>query len=692
MVINRYVNLLFVFLVIYVHAQRAIDFTEGFINIKIDPEKEFIQGDVLYRFTPSSRTDSLMVDARQMNIKQVTVNKKKSDFKYEGHQIIVYRKFKPEKVYNLKITYETSPEKAVYFIGWHDNVVHNNQVWTQGQGKYSSHWVPSFDDMSEKVIFNMNISFDKDYEVIANGSLVETEVQDSLKTWKYEMTNPMSSYLLAFAIGQYQKDTTISDSDIPLILYSYPGQADKVEPTYRYTSDIMNFLEEEIGYPYPWQNYKQVPVQDFLYAGMENTGTTIFSDGFLVDSIAFNDKNYVSVNAHEMAHQWFGNLVTEVGAKDHWLHEGFATYYSLLAEREIFGDEYYYWKLFESAQALGDYEGESLRDPKASSLTFYEKGAWALIMLRDAIGHKAFKAGIKEYLRQFAFINATVDDFLDLLQEQTTTDLEEFEETWLNSKEFPSKLAQDFLKQNSPSLRMWYKFRWELTTSPDDNEQIIKRYWRGTNSVYFKKQVLSKFLRSLSVPFVKQILESNDPELRKAVAIYLERIPPELKTEFETLLTDPSYITIENALFKLWIYFPNERTKFLETTKGIIGMPNRNVRILWLFLAILTGDFGTESEKLEYRNELFGYTAPSFPFEVRQTTFTVITEVFELPDTNLKDLVNASVHPSWQFRNFARQLLSEILQDEEQKERIKLLIGELNEKEQRYLSKILEGK
>ena len=109
----------------------------------------------------------------------------------------------------------------------------------------------------------------------------------------------MSSYLLAFAAGSYESDTIISGSGTPIILYSYPDTVNRKEPTYRYTAEIMDLLEKEIGVAYPWQNYKQVPVRDFLYAGMENTGTTIFSDGYYIDSIAFIDKNYVDVNAHE---------------------------------------------------------------------------------------------------------------------------------------------------------------------------------------------------------------------------------------------------------------------------------------------------------------------------------------------------------------------------------------------------------
>ena len=181
----------------------------------------------------------------------------------------------------------------------------------------------------------------------------------------------MSSYLVALAVGKYEKEEIASSSGVPIELYYYPGDDRKAEPTYRHTQQIFEFLEKEIGVAYPWQNYKQIPVRNFLYAGMENTGTTIFSDLFVVDSTAFKDRNYVNVNAHELAHQWFGDLVTVASGEHHWLQEGFSTYYALLAERAIFGEDYYYWKLFESAEELKELsdsgKGEALINSKASS-------------------------------------------------------------------------------------------------------------------------------------------------------------------------------------------------------------------------------------------------------------------------------------------------------------------------------------
>lgn len=691
---NSFRYLIFVFSIISssMVAQQGINFNTGSIRIRIDPIRQYIDGEVEYEFTSNLKTDSVLVNARKLTINQLSINGKNAEYSYKDSLITIYKKIKAGKSYELSISYETAPQKAVYFVGWQDKRTENNQVWTQGQGKYSSHWVPSFDDMSEKVIFDLEIGFDKEYEVVANGTLLETQIQDSIKIWKYTMRKPMSSYLLAFAAGLYNKDTIFSKSEVPLVYYSYRNESDKIEPTYRFTSSIMDFLEEEIGIPYPWQNYKQVPARDFLYAGMENTGTTIFSDNYFIDSLAFEDKNYVEVNAHEMAHQWFGNLVTELSGKDHWLHEGFATYYSLLARKYIFGEEYFYWKLFESSEVLADEKGEALTDPGASSLTFYEKGAWALVMLRDQIGDVAFRNGIKNYLQTFAFRNAQISDFINVMQLETDYDLKEFEETWLRSADFPMESAREYLKKESESLKSWYDLRWELTTSSKENELIINRYWQQSESLLLKKQILSKFTRSLSEPFLKSIFESGDVELRKMLAVQLERIPIELRAEFESLLMDPSYITKEHALFKLWIYFPGERMTYLDKTRDIIGLPNYNVRILWLFLAILTQDFDTTDAQEQYRRELFGYTSPEYAFEIRQTAFTIITEVFELPEQNLRDLVNATVHHVWQFRSYARNLLAELLKDEKQKSRLSKITDKLDDREKRYLIKQLETK
>src|SRR5690606_8071826 len=224
----------------------------------------------------------------------------------------------------LSFNYTVSPMQAMYFINWNTTAETevSRQVWTQGQGRFTSHWLPSFDNTREKIIFNLNYSFDADYTVVSNGMLQDKiTINDSVTKWSFTMKDPMSSYLVAMTAGKFEVEKLTTFSGVPVELYFVESDREKVHWTYKHTADIFDFLEKETGVDYPWQNYKQIPVRDFLYAGMENTGATIFSESFITDSIGFNDRNYVNVNAHELAHQWFGNYVTAKTGEHHWLQE-----------------------------------------------------------------------------------------------------------------------------------------------------------------------------------------------------------------------------------------------------------------------------------------------------------------------------------------------------------------------------------
>ncbi len=687
---------LFLFLMPRSFGQSSLisDFIQGDIQISLDPFGKKVKGMVNYKLLVPSKTDSILIDAKNMSFSKVLLNNRKANFKYNNKQLILYRRFKPGKFYELNITYTAIPNEAIYFMGWEDADASNNQIWTQGQGKDHSHWVPVVDNMNDKVVFDLSIAFDPKYEIVANGKLTEKKRTDSLQHWSFNMEKPMSSYLLGFVIGKYGKKEIYSSSGVPISLYYYPRDSSRVEPTYRYTKQIFDFLEEEIGVPYPWQNYKQIPVRDFLYAGMENTGTTIYSDGYLIDSTAFVDKNYVNVNAHELAHQWFGNLVTERDGSHHWLHEGIATYYAHLAEKEVFGEDYFYWILYETARELQKLSesgrGEALTDPGASSLTFYEKGAWATVILREQIGDTAFKIGIKRFLRDFSFKNASIEDFLSTMEASCECLLKDFEKMWLRDGNFYMAEAMKYLEAHSENISWFNKLQWELTTNTAPNLEIIKRYWTKDTSSLYRSKIASRYFKSLTEVFINDILVEGDLKVRQAVIFSLSSIPQGLKETYEPLLNDPSYLTQEQALFKLWISFPEARGAFLNKTSGIIGLPNFNVRTLWLALALITKDYGDLASKKNWEGELRGYTSPRYSFEIRQNAFLLLSEILNYSDRNLRDLIEATVHHSWQFRKFARNLLSEIVKDDKIKVRLERIKPGLNLREQSYLQTLLK--
>ncbi len=672
--------------------QDKVNFTHAQVYIEPIPQEKKINGFVTYTFDVLKDVDSIFLDAHTIDFSSVLLDNKKAVFTTTGEMVSFKDRFKKGDTHSIELRYTAYPKQTVYFLGWDDDVKGDEQIWTQGQGKYTSHWLPSFDDMNEKVEFDLSITFKKGYEVFANGALKEKYGDSEMTTWQFDMEKPMSSYLVAFAIGNFDKKVIQSNSRVPIELYYQPKDSLKVEPTYRYTQHIFDFLEKEIGMSYPWQNYKQVPVQDFLYAGMENTGATIFSNTLVVDSVAFKDKNYVNVNAHELAHQWFGDLVTEQSGEHHWLHEGFATFYAYLAEKDIFGDEYYYWHLLETAEALtnfsGEGNGEALTNSSAGSLTFYEKGAWALVMLKERVGEANFKQGIKNYLNRYAYKNVTIPEFMWEMEKASGMKLSDFEEMWLQESEFPFETVKTFLMDKSLSIKTYFEFKDRIGEDLEKAEMVITEKWHALESEQLKHHLILDYGSKFSIPTVSKMLNTENLKVRQALALATEKIPQEIQVDFETLLEDKSYITLESALYKLWTDFPESREQYLDKTDGIIGFSNKNIRLLWLTLALVTPEYNVDL-KANYFEELSNYTSSGFHFEVRLLAFQYLESIGGFNDTSLRNLVEACSHHVWHFKKSSRQILKEFLKNEGSMARLKALYPLLNQEEQQYLDKTL---
>lgn len=655
------------------------------IEAQVEPmaDEQSVQGTVVVTYKMLSDRKSVYLDAVDMEITEylsldVTVVSRENRIWLSGN-------YKTDSTYTARFSYKATPRQTLYFTG--------DQIWTQGQGKYTSHWLPSLDDMNDKIEFDLTVVAPQDRTVVANGSSTDVTEESGKKHWAFNMEKPMSSYLVALAIGNFEKTDLTTESGKSLSLYYRPEAASMAEPTYRYTKEIYEFLEDEIGVPYPWQNYKQAPVRDFLYAGMENTTFTIFSEAFVVDSIGFNDRNYVNVNAHELAHQWFGNLVTETSGTHHWLHEGFATYYALLAERELFGDDYYYWKLYQTAERLKELsdsgKGEALLNPKASSLTFYEKGAWALHILREQVGDNAFRLAVQQYLEKFSYKNVTTSDFLADVAEVSGQDMTEFEKDWLKQSAFKAEQAYQSLVK-SEFMKEYFEISALRSAALKDKQFALLGALKRPND-FIGQEVIYQLIgepiaESLSV--YEAGLKSNNLFVRQAIANTLGEVPVELKAAYESLLKDDSYVTREAALFNLWTSFPEDRQRYLDTLDNQVGFGDKNIRQLWLVLALVTEGY-RDTAKPGFLEELKGYTSPNYSFEIREIALGYLSELQVFSEDVLRNLINACVHHNWRFRNAARGILNEVLKTETHKSWISSSFDSFSEKEKAFLNKKL---
>lgn len=637
-----------------------VDFIKCDAYLSPNESQKTISGKVIYEFKLKKAIDTIKIDAINMEFSEVAINGKSVNFQNSGKTLDLFEGFKKGKN-KLRLSYSAKPKQTLYFTGKDENL----QIWTQGQGRYTSHWLPSFDDVNEKVIFNILISDVNPYlKVISNGLLKRKPEVMYMDYEAFEMQKPMSSYLVMLAIGNFEKQTATTKSGTPIEFYLDKNDVSKFEPTYRYSKELFDYLEQEIGVKYPWGIYRQVPVRDFLYAGMENTTSTIFSQDFVVDEIGFNDRNYVNVNAHELAHQWFGDLITAQSGKHHWLQEGFATYYALLAERHLFGDDYFYEELNDYAEQLkraSKTDTIPVMDEKASSLSFYKKGAWALHVMREDIGAKNFQKAVKKYLKKYQYKNVNTDDFLKIVKQVSGYDVENFKKVWLEKAGFDMEIAQKYLSKNKFiqdyfALKKSKKSLVELT-------EILK-----SDAYYPVKQYIVYQTRNLPFEERKVILETalatNDIMVRRAVAESTPVIPKAFQSQYETLLEDNSYFTKEIALMHLCESFPEDRLRYLEQTKNIEGNNDKSFRLTWLALAMNTDSLSEEIKANSYQ-QLLDFASEKYESSVRQNALELLLQLNPNDEKVIELLFKTTVHHKWQFTKFGRDNVRSLLKNQE---------------------------
>lgn len=421
--------------------ERQVDFITTSIDVYFSTAQRKVTGKVIHKFKPlSSSVDSLWLDGPNISVLDASFSGK------EEMEVVTHSKgmsfhfnapLNWSEEYILDISYQCKPKRGLWFVGWDSTSLKGgrNQIWTQGQGINNRHWFPHFDHMGEKVTTETIIRFDSAYKVLSNGILVDSDVDtNGIKKWHYKMLNPHSSYLVMLGIGKYDVDTLKSSHGTTIMNWYYSDYPEKNKPTYRGTKQMVDYFEDWFDEPYPWITYSQLPVQNFLHGGMENTSATVFTDQYFVDSREYLDRNYVYVNAHEFVHQWMGNLVTSRNENAHWIHESFATYFHTKWLGEFFGYDEFDWNLYtyqDAALKASRSDYFSLEHKSAGSSRFYLKGAYVIHMLQQELGEELFRKSINHFLTKHKFQNVSSNDLLYAIHESTGKDLTWFWDRWI---------------------------------------------------------------------------------------------------------------------------------------------------------------------------------------------------------------------------------------------------------------------
>ena len=383
-----------------------------------------------------SGIDQLTLDAINLKIESVEVDNQPQKFDYDGEQLsIQLPPTQVEQAIAIKIAYSVEkPQRGLYFIQPNQHYPNKpTQVWTQGEDEDSRFWFPCFDYPGQLATSEIKVRVPKPLIAISNGQLIHTEEDGDFKTFHWALAKVHPSYLMTLAVGDFAE---IQDSwhDLPVTYYVEKGREEDARRSMGKTPRMIEFFSNKFGYPYPFPQYAQVCVDDFIFGGMENTSTTLLTDRCLLDErAALDSKGTESLVAHELAHQWFGDLVVIKHWSHAWLKEGMASYSEVMWTEQEYGEsDAAYYRLQEAESYLTE-DSSRYRRPIVTHIYreaielydrhLYEKGSCVYNMIRKELGDELFYKAIQTFVQDNAHKTVETTDLLRAIEKASGRNL-----------------------------------------------------------------------------------------------------------------------------------------------------------------------------------------------------------------------------------------------------------------------------
>ena len=346
------------------------------------------------------------------------------------------------------------------------NYEDNNYIYTQFEAMYARRAFPSFDEPAYKFPYQLTINAPVGQVVVSNTPVEDTQVSGDRKTVRFARTRPMPSYLLAYAVGPMDA-TPIEGLSVPGTVYSPKGQGGKAGFAIRHTPPVLKALEDYFGQPYPYKKLDFMAVPDYAFGAMENVGLVTFRAELLLrgdESRGNEAATTISVIAHELAHMWYGNLVTMAWWNDLWLNEAFATWMA----RQVMDTLYpqYLTKLAlpqdNAFVADGRTTAKAIRrdvrdeDDVLEDIGLnYAKGHSILNMIEGFIGPDPMQAGIRDYINRLAWKNAVDDDLWSALGRASNQDIKAVAGKYLSQ---PGYAIVNFDEQGTVKQKRYHSY------------------------------------------------------------------------------------------------------------------------------------------------------------------------------------------------------------------------------------------
>jgi aminopeptidase N len=432
------------------------------LNLRVDLAKKSVEGRATISFRCVRPTQTVSLDAVDFEVKHVAakMGEKSVDparYTTDGKKLVVDlgERLRADEAGTLEVAYRIQePKDGLHFFGPSKTDPDAPLlVWSQGETSTNRYWFPCIDEPDQRQTTEIIVTVPEGFEAVSNGKLVKRQDNSEDKTvtfdWQQEIPHP--SYLVTLVVGQF--DVVRHEWEgIPVLYYVPKGHKDEAEPTYGKTREMLTFFSERFGLRYPWAKYAQVTCFQFG-GGMENTSATTMGERILCDERSLLDRTAESIVSHELAHQWWGDMVTCRDWSHTWLNEGFASYAEALWDEHARGrDDYAYNMDRKAVRAIRGGKERAVMDrryPNAQSMfddRSYPKGAWIVHMLRNRLGDEAFWKGIQRYATENKFKSVETFDLRRSLERATGRDLERFFYDWVERPGNPDlEVATEYL-------------------------------------------------------------------------------------------------------------------------------------------------------------------------------------------------------------------------------------------------------
>ena len=475
---------------------RQVDIHHIKIDISVDLVSESVYGYVVHQLSPlHSSLDSFELDAEDMTIRRVRLNDNDVNFNHTGKKLYISldNNISWTDTVKVRIDYTAFPLLGTFFIKPDDTYPDKPwQAWTQGEENDNHHWVPIYDYPNDRSTFEILLTVDDKFKAISNGELKSIRKNDDgTHTWHWYENYPMVSYLMSYVVGEYVK---VEDSynDLSVNYWVYEDNKNETMRSFGLTTDMMGFFEDFSGVKYPYEKYDQIILDDFMFGGMENITLTHNTDRTMHDQFSVPDVSSVGLVAHELAHQWYGDMLTTRNWANIWLNEGFATFLSRKYREEKFGyDEGEYIRYGEIQSYFRSdmrwnrptvhynyYEPIDLFDSHV-----YAKGSLILNMMHDYLKDDAFKRSIQHYTISNKFKNVETQDLKKSIEEVTGQNLDWFFNQWVYEAGYPEYHVKWSYNQRNRTVKLKVEQKQDMTKTGlfsmpinviiDDNNHLI---------------------------------------------------------------------------------------------------------------------------------------------------------------------------------------------------------------------------